>query len=151
MLERFQRFSLSISEISRYWHKIASEEMEKYNLKGPYATYITVLYRYPEGITAVKLCELCSKDKADVSRAIKELEKSGLILKSDSKAGSYRLPVKLSPEGISLARLVNEKAAKAVEIGGEGISDEERETFYRVLEIISSNLAELSKNGFPSK
>lgn len=30
MVDRFERFSFAISEISRCWHKLAAEEMEKY-------------------------------------------------------------------------------------------------------------------------
>ena len=33
MVDRFERFSFAISEISRCWHKIAAEEMEAYGLK----------------------------------------------------------------------------------------------------------------------
>ena len=32
MIERFERFSYAISEISRYWHKITSDEMERFGL-----------------------------------------------------------------------------------------------------------------------
>ena len=35
MIDRFERFSLAITEVSRYWHKIASGEMEQYGMKGP--------------------------------------------------------------------------------------------------------------------
>ena len=35
MVDRFERFSLAISEISKYWHLLAAEEMEKYSLKAP--------------------------------------------------------------------------------------------------------------------
>ena len=54
MLNRFERFSLAISEIYRYWHKIAADEMEKYGLKGPYAVYLTAMYRYKDGITSTQ-------------------------------------------------------------------------------------------------
>ena len=33
MVDRFEKFSLAISEISRYWHKIAAEELKPYELK----------------------------------------------------------------------------------------------------------------------
>ena len=33
MIDRFEKFSMSITEISRYWRKLATEEMEKYDLK----------------------------------------------------------------------------------------------------------------------
>ena len=35
--ERFEKFSLAISEISRCWHKLAGDEMLRYGLKGPHA------------------------------------------------------------------------------------------------------------------
>lgn len=34
MLERFERFLSAISEIDRYWHKIAGDEMARYGLSG---------------------------------------------------------------------------------------------------------------------
>ena len=33
MIHRFERFSFAISEISHYWHKLTSDEMEKHGLK----------------------------------------------------------------------------------------------------------------------
>ena len=73
-MERFERFSFAISEISRYWHKLTAEEMEKYGLKGTHSVYLLTMYRYPDGITATQLCELCSKDKSDVSRMMSIME-----------------------------------------------------------------------------
>ena len=32
MLNRFAKFSFSIAEIDRCWHKLAAEEMEKYEI-----------------------------------------------------------------------------------------------------------------------
>ena len=47
MLHRFERFSLAITEISRYWHQIAGEELGKYGLKASHATYLVTLARFP--------------------------------------------------------------------------------------------------------
>ena len=38
MIERFDRFSALIFEVSKHWHKITSDELAKYGLKGTYAT-----------------------------------------------------------------------------------------------------------------
>lgn len=81
MLDRFERFSFAISEISRCWRKLASEEMLKYGLKSPHATYLTTIYKYPQGITVPQLCEVCGKDKSDASRMLAILEKKGLVEK----------------------------------------------------------------------
>lgn len=144
MIDRFERFSFAISEISYHWHKIAADVMEKHGLKGPYAVYFTTMQRFPEGITAARLGEFCSKDKADVSRAIAVLEKQGLVIKEGEH---YRALLKLTPEGKQLAEVINEKAMIAVENGGKGCSEEEREIFYKILELIRSNLEELSEKG----
>ena len=51
MLDRFERFSFAIAEISRCWRKLASDELAKYGLKSPHATYLTTMYKYPDGPT----------------------------------------------------------------------------------------------------
>ena len=149
MVDRFERFSLAISEISRYWHKLASEEMEKYGLKGPHAIYLTTMYRFPEGITAPQLGELCCKDKSDVSRMMSIMEKKGLVKKYSVNQNLYRGILKLTEEGISAAQHVQDRARLAVQIGGEGLDDEKRQIFYDSLELICNNLKELSRDGIP--
>ena len=90
--------------------------------------------------------ELCSRDKADVSRAIALLEKNGLV-ERDGASSNYRAPLKLTDEGKKIAEMINEKASAAVEYGGHGLSDADRETFYAALELITSNLQKLTEKG----
>ena len=149
MLDRFARFSLAISEIDRCWHKLAAEEMAKYGLKSPHAVYLTTLYNYAEGVTAAKLGELCGKDKADVSRMVAILEKKGLVRKEAQGGNLYRAKLLLTEEGRKAAEQVQQRAAVAVELAGSGMSEDEREVFYRCLERITSNLQMLSKDGLP--
>ncbi|MBE6765066.1 MAG: winged helix-turn-helix transcriptional regulator [Clostridia bacterium] len=150
MIGRFEKFSFAISEISRYWHKIAADEMDKYGLKGPYAVYFTTMYQYADGLTASQLCELCGRDKSDVSRAIAVMEKKGLVKKESVNQKLYRARLTLTPEGRIAAEHINERAKLAVEFGGKGLSDEHREIFYNALDKISSNLHTLSEDGIPS-
>ena len=70
--------------------------MTKYGLKGPHATYLTTLYRYEEGVTAPQLCELCGKDKSDVSRMVSILEEKGLVTKEVVNQSLYRGIFKLT-------------------------------------------------------
>ena len=80
MIDRFERFSIALFNLSHYWNRIASEEMRKHDLKGAYALYLITLYNHPEEITAARLAELCKRDKADVSRAISSFQKKGMLL-----------------------------------------------------------------------
>ena len=149
MVDRFERFSLAISEISRYWHKLASEELEKYGLKGPHATYLTTMYRYPNGITVPQLCEVCGKDKSDASRMISILEQKGLVKKQVVGGSRYRGLLLLTDEGKVAAEHVCNRASRAVEVAGRDLTDKTRDDFYKSLESITANLRELSKEGIP--
>ncbi|MBQ8266877.1 MAG: winged helix-turn-helix transcriptional regulator [Clostridia bacterium] len=149
MLDRFERFSLAISEISRYWHKLASEELTKYGLKGPHATYLTAMYKYPDGITVPQLCEVCGKDKSDASRMISILEEKGLVKKQVVDGSLYRGLLMLTDEGKLAAEHVCNRASRAVEVAGKDLTDEMRDVFYKALDSITANLRTLSKEGIP--
>ena len=149
MQNRFARFSLAISEIDRCWHKLAAEEMSKYELNSPHAVYLTTLYDFPEGITAAKLGELCGKNKSDVSRMISIMERKGLVRKVAVGENFYRAKLLLTDEGKQAAEHVQRRAALAVELAGAGMTEADREVFYRCLESITTNLQTLSKEGLP--
>ena len=150
MLERFAKFSFSIAEIDRCWHKLASEEMAKYDLNSPHAVYLNTLYDAGDsGITAAQLGELCGKNKADVSRMVAILEKKGLVRKVAVGSNMYRAKLLLTEEGKRAAEQVRGRAALAVELAGSGLSPEERETFYKALGLITTNLRKLSREGLP--
>ena len=148
MKTRFERFLVALSGINRSWHKIASVEMEKYGLKGSYAIYLVTMLRYEDGIPSAQLGDICGRNKADVSRSMSELEAKGLVVR-DSDGGRYRAPLKLTEEGKAAAEHVKRLANIAVEIAGMGIPEERRALFYETMELISSNLQNLSKNGIP--
>ena len=151
MLSRFARFSFAISEIDRCWHKLAAEEMAKYELNSPHAVYLTALYNFADGITAAKLGELCGKNKADVSRMIAILEKKGLVRKETVGGNRYRAKLLLTEEGRQAAEHEQRRAALAVELAGSGMTDSDREIFYRCLENVAMNLQTLSKEGLPQQ
>lgn len=149
MVERFERFSFAMSEISKYWHKIAGEEMAKYGLKGPHATYLLTISHYEDGITAPQICELCGKDKADVSRMTSIMEKKGLVTRESVHQNMYRGVIKLTEEGKNATEHVRQRASLAVELAGKDLTDENRAVLYEALESIVMNLREISKEGLP--
>ena len=149
MIDRFDRFSLAISEISRYRHKLAAEELTKYGLKGPHATYLTAMYKYPEGITVPQLCEVCGKDKSDASRMISILEEKGLVTKQVVGGSLYRGKLQLTDEGKLAAEHVSQRASRAVEMAGKDLTDEARAMYYSSLDSITTNLRNLCQEGIP--
>ena len=150
MLERFARFSLAINEIYRYWHQLTAEEMAVYGLKGPHCTYLLHISLHPQGLTAPQICELCGKDKADVSRAMAILEGKGMVIKEGTNQNLYRGVYKLTQLGIEAADHVQRRASLAVELAGKDLSDGDRAVFYSALESITNNLRDLTKEGIPN-
>jgi len=151
MLNRFEQFTMAVSGIHRCVQKIERDEMEKYGLKGAYAQYLTVMRRYPEGITSAKLCEVCDIDKAAVSRVIADMEKKGLVKRAGTRENNYRATVVLTEEGLHAAEYVRRRATVAVELAGKGMTDEVRNTFYSALGIIEENLQMISREGLPEQ
>ncbi|MCI7640149.1 MAG: MarR family transcriptional regulator [Clostridiales bacterium] len=147
MLDRFEKFSLAIAEINRCWHKIAAGELSKYDLKASHVTYLLTLARYPEGLTAPKLAELCDRDKADVSRMLSILEARGLVTKDGIGGNRYRGCLRLTPEGQTVAEALSRRAELAVEQAGEGLTERERIIFYTALDTITKNLRRICQEG----
>ena len=149
MLERFERFSFSIFEITRHWHKITTEEMEKFGLKGTHCVYLLAMHQHPEGITATQLGEICGRDKADVSRMVSIMEQKGLVTREAVSKNLYRGLLKLTEAGREAADNVCLRVRVAVELASKGLDEGRRKQFYDALDLIAGNLRRLSEEGLP--
>lgn len=147
MENRYELLSGSISSMYHDIQRIERTEMAQYGLKGPHAQCLLAMKKHPEGITAARLCQVCEKDKAAVSRILAELEAAGMIFRENRNGSRYRASLLLTERGQEAAGAVVEKARLAVELAGKGFGAEEREIFYRVLSIISGNLHKLCRDG----
>ena len=142
-MDRFETFSLALFNMSRYWNRLAAEEMEKYGLKGAHAFYLVTVLRHDGEVTASQLCDLCGKDKADVSRAVAKMEEIGLLQRVGSNP--YRAKLKLTEQGIAAALAVRETAGTIVDRVGGDLTEEKRAVFYEVLSLVTANLEKLCK------
>ena len=147
MENRYELLSGAISCMYHDIQKIERVEMARYGLKGPHAQCLLAIKKHPEGITAARLCEVCEKDKAAVSRTLAELEEVGMIYRDNRNGSRYRSALMLTEQGEIAAEAVVEKVRMAVERAGIGFGEAEREVFYRVLAIIAGNLHKLCKEG----
>lgn len=146
---RFEQFSYVISGINRYIQKIERDEMVKYGYKGAYAQYLMAIRRFPDGITSAKLCEICDKDKAAVSRVVAEMAEKGLITRESRSERRYNAPIRLTETGQQLAAYVDERACAAIDAVGSDMTDEDRRAFYATLDFIAAKLQTISKEGIP--
>lgn len=142
-MDRFERFSVAMMEIYKYWHQIAGRELSRFGLKGPHAIYLVTLKSHPEGLSMPQICSMLGKDKADVSRMMAILEKGAFVLKE----GRYRARFVLTEKGLDVATQVYRKAQEAVKKAGSDLDEDQRENFYDTLDGIIRHLKEMNKEG----
>lgn len=138
MIQRFQDFLTGITVCYKYIQRIKNAEMTEFGLKGTHVACMFYLNHNPEGLTSAQLCTLCAEDKATISRTVSDLRNRGYIAPGDGK--NYRAPLHLSQAGMEIARQMDPVIKSWVAAGGEGLTEEQREIFYRSLSQISNNL-----------
>lgn len=146
MLDRFGAFVGGITACYKYIQRIKAMEMTELGLKGTHAMCLFHLHRHGEGLTAAQLCQLCGEDKAAISRTLSELEGKGYLHTQESNGKKYRALLELTRDGESVARRIDSLIEGWVAAGGQGLIQEEREEFYRVLEHIAGNLKRCYEN-----
>lgn len=138
MLQRFQDFVTGITICYKSIQRIKSAEMEELGLKGIHVMCIFFLHHNESGVTAAELCQLCAEDKAAISRALTTLQEDGYLAPNTKK---YRSKLKLTDAGIQIAEKIDSLVGPWVMSGGDGLTEEERNTFYYALGVISNNLS----------
>ena len=146
MIDRYAHFAAAISNINQHVQKIESQKMRAYGLGGSCAQYLVAVHTRGEGLTMSELGEICQKDKAAVSRNVAQLEVKDLVKRRNQGGALYRSKIFLTEKGEKAASELTSAACKAVELAGKGLTQAERENFYKALDLISENLKTLLKN-----
>lgn len=140
MLQRFQDFVTGITVCYKYIQRIKNAEMTEFGLKGIHVSCLFYLHCNADGLTASQLCQLCAEDKATISRIVADLRSKGYVQRSGGK--NYREPLRLTESGHALAQQMLPLIESWVSIGGQGLTDGQRESFYESLASISQHLGE---------
>lgn len=147
MVSRFEQFSTAIASIHRNIQKIERAEMAKFGLKGPHCQCMLAMRRYPEGVTASQLCEICDKDKAAISRTVAELEAAGMVSRPEGQNKRYRASLKLTEAGIAAADAVMDRAKLAVVEATGDYGREQQIQFTQTLAMLANNLDTICREG----
>lgn len=138
MIHRFQDFLTGITVCYKFIQRIKNAEMTEFGLKGIHVSCLFYLNHNPEGLTSAQLCSLCCEDKASISRVVSDLRSRGYIEQGTGK--NYRAPLLLTEAGQQIAHRMDPIIESWVTIGGDGMTDEQRQSFYESLSLIASNL-----------
>lgn len=134
----FENFTVTVLKLNKTVNKIKTLEMKEYGLKAIHVMCIYYLSEHPEGVTAAELAKLTLEDKAAISRGLSLLRNGGYVTYDQDK---YNAEIRLTEAGKNLAAGIAEKSEKAVGAGSALFTEEEREKFYKTLQIIAENLS----------
>lgn len=138
MIQRFQDFVTGITICYKYIQRIKNAEMTEFGLKGIHVSCLFYLHCNPDGLTAAQLCQLCGEDKATISRIVADLRGKGYIAQSAGK--NYRAPLHLTEAGQDVACQMVPLIESWVSVGGEGLTEAQRDAFYQSLTSIADHL-----------
>ena len=145
MEERFETFTVLINSISRSIHKLKTMEMAEFDLKSSHVSCLYYLFKQ-ESLTAKELCDLCSEDKANISRAVRHLEEKGYVACHSKTQKRYQSPLTLTEKGREIGAYIAEKIDCILAGVSEGIDEEHRRVMYESLARISENLRKICEN-----
>ncbi len=145
MITRFKKFTKNISLAYKYLIKIKSYGIKEFGLKGSNFMCLFYIGESENGLTATELCKLCCEDKAAISKALSALYESGYVRLENEDAKKYRSTYFLTDSGKEVLDRLKSKIVSAMAYGGEGLSDSDREVFYKSLNTIVKNLETVSR------
>lgn len=134
MQDRFKEFTVLIANLNRCIYKIKTEEMADFNLKSSHVSCIYYIYK-EVSLTAKELCLVCGEDKANISRAVNYLESAGYLI-----CNSKQSPLELTEKGKKIGEFIAQKIDEILGWSSEGLSETDRNTMYRGLNLINDNL-----------
>ena len=97
-------------------------------------------------LTSKDLCERCEEDKTTISRSLDYLEMNDYLICKSERKKRYNSPFSLTEKGKRAVKRIAEKITAILDEISSGISDENRATFYRSLNVISQNIDKIAKS-----
>ncbi|MBQ9734478.1 MAG: winged helix-turn-helix transcriptional regulator [Clostridia bacterium] len=142
MYERFKSFTVLVLNINRAIHRIKTEEVAEFNLKGQHVSCLYYLYK-EKALTAKELCDICYEDKSYISHSIKYLETNGFIECLQDAKKRYKATLTLTEKGKMTAEKIAKKVDEVFIPASDGLAEQDRAVLYKSLSIINDNLQKI--------
>lgn len=144
--KRFRRFVLLVDGIHKSVQKIKYNNAPDFGVKGVHTLWVYELLCHPEGMTASELANESMIDRSLISREIERLKEIGYIETDDNNGKrNYNTKIRLTERGREVAASIGEIAMDVQTRANAGISESDLEGFYRTLEKLNKNLADIAE------
>ncbi len=138
--ERFVMFINRIDAMQKYIRQIRADLGANMNMKGVHTLWVYLLSKYPNGLTSAEIADLCAVDRSLVSREIELLRENGIAeLQEANGRRKYNSTVRLTERGREMAHEIETRALAIQDAVDVGITPEELNIFYAVVEKMCNN------------
>jgi DNA-binding MarR family transcriptional regulator len=140
--ERFELFTLLISEFEKDIQKIKAARTKALGIKNVHALWLYLLYKNPDGLSAAQIAEKSRINRSLVSREIDALADKGYVRTTEATGKRrYNWKFVLTQDGIALARQIGEIALEVQTYADRDITQDELEQFYTTLQKLKANFS----------
>ncbi len=143
-MKQSERIGAKIAYIFTHNHLYIENALGSYNLRGPMFAFLLVLSRRG-GCSQESLAKYLNLSKATATRSITALEKEGYIFREKDTDDRRIYRVFISDKGRELLPVINDALYEWNRILLSQFSDEEEETFRKLLDKAKDTLMEYDK------
>lgn len=131
-----------ISKIREKVNKRLITEMERYGIEGIVTSHGDILHALSRRgrMTMAEIAAAIGKDKSTVTSLVEKLVRLGYVTKERDTADTRIIYVALTPEGEGLKPVFDEISKEILDAFYTGVSEEEKEVLFRLLNKIYGNL-----------
>ena len=144
MKKTFDALYPDIKNLLKTVQACKSQKMTEYGLKGSTVQSLCCIARAANGLNANELSDALKIDKAQVSRCMAELGEKGLVFRDEQEGKQYRQKYRLTQKGSEVASDIAQTSRGIREKIRAGVSNEELDRFFTVLEALCENALAIS-------
>ena len=123
-------FSTSMRKINKIIRKVEDSVLAEYGLSHFHSKYILNLFKFGQ-LNMTELSDFIGVDKANTTRAVKDLISKGYVEKVGE--GERKFNLQLSPAGIKIAKSFKQHANSMLDKAFSDFTEEEKITFKELL------------------
>ena len=139
---RFLTFCRSFDKILKDIKKKEMSYMSEYGLRSVHMVCILRMKQSEKGMTVTELAKATQKDKALISRTIKELTADGFVTtKTMVEDKGYKKKYYLTEKSERIATDINDDIGEYMSMARTGIPEEDMQKFYEVLSSLTRNIS----------
>ena len=134
----FESISLLLAKLHKQAQRNFREVLSAYGLSSMHAIFFHALQKSGDGLTQKHITEMLHCDKANTSRAIKDLLEKGYVSKDTKAENERNMKLYLTESGEQIAQELQETMGRLKAKIADCLTEEEKQTFRQIINKINA-------------